>query len=548
MGELLVEMGIVSVEDVDRGLDLSRESGFRLGKSMLALGLITEEDIISMLSIQFGLDRCDVDSVTFDDDLVSSFDEDYLRAHSFLPVLLTDDYVKILIHDPLNVVLIDELKRKYSRDVLCELVAESLLMKLISKFLDDSDSLVQDIVVVDEGSSSDEGYNIETDVDSAPVVRLVSSFLREGVVLGASDIHISVNQKDMDIRYRIDGILHEKKRLPKNLSSSVITRIKMMAGLDISERRLPQDGGMRTDLGGRYVDLRVSTLPSYYGEKVVIRILDKSESILRLDSLGFSEENREIFSSLIKKPVGIFLVTGPTGSGKSSTLYAAVNEVNTRDKNIVTIEDPVEMKVEGITQVSINSKIGLGFSEGLRSILRQDPDIILVGEIRDRETAEISISASNTGHLLLTTLHTNSSISALTRLVDMGVEDYLVASNVIGVLNQRLVRKICSHCKEEYCSSESYVEREFFGLDEGVTLYRGTGCSKCGYTGFKGRVPLHEMLVMTDELGRQLLVSKSVSELEEIAKRDGFKTLKMDGLEKALQGVTTLSEVMRYVT
>ena len=548
MGELLIERGVSSLDDVNRGLDLARESGFRLGKSMVALDLITEEDIVDVLSTQFGIEKCDVESLNIDSGLVGQFEDAYLRRHSFLPVKLDDDSISVIIHDPLNVVLLDELKRKYSKPVVCELVTESVLLKLISNFLDDSDSIVQDIVIVDEESNVDDGYNIETNVDSAPVVRLVSSFLREGVVTGASDIHISVNQRDMDIRYRIDGLLHEKKRLPKNLSSSVITRIKMMAGLDISERRLPQDGGMRTDLDGRVVDLRVSTLPSYYGEKVVIRILDKSESILRVDSLGFSDENKDTFLSLIRKPVGILLVTGPTGSGKSSTLYAAVNEINTRDKNIITIEDPVEMKVEGITQVSINNKIGLGFSEGLRSILRQDPDVILVGEIRDRETAEISISASNTGHLLLTTLHTNSAISALTRLVDMGIEDYLVASNVIGVLNQRLVRKVCNHCKETYRSGENFVESEFFGLGEDTILCRGTGCSKCNYTGFKGRVPLQELLVMDDDLGRKLLSSKSVIELEEVAKRNGFKTLKMDGLDKALSGVTTLGEVMRYVT
>lgn len=548
MGELLIERGVSSLDDVNRGLDLARESGFRLGKSMVALDLITEEDIVDVLSTQFGIEKCDVESLNIDSGLVGQFEDAYLRRHSFLPVKLDDDSISVIIHDPLNVVLLDELKRKYSKPVVCELVTESVLLKLISNFLDDSDSIVQDIVIVDEESNVDDGYNIETNVDSAPVVRLVSSFLREGVVTGASDIHISVNQRDMDIRYRIDGLLHEKKRLPKNLSSSVITRIKMMAGLDISERRLPQDGGMRTDLDGRVVDLRVSTLPSYYGEKVVIRILDKSESILRVDSLGFSDENKDTFLSLIRKPVGILLVTGPTGSGKSSTLYAAVNEINTRDKNIITIEDPVEMKVEGITQVSINNKIGLGFSEGLRSILRQDPDVILVGEIRDRETAEISISASNTGHLLLTTLHTNSAISALTRLVDMGIEDYLVASNVIGVLNQRLVRKVCNHCKETYRSGENFVESEFFGLGEDTILCRGTGCSKCNYTGFKGRVPLQELLVMDDDLGRKLLSSKSVIELEEVAKKNGFKTLKMDGLDKALSGVTTLGEVMRYVT
>lgn len=548
MGELLIERGVSSLDDVNRGLDLARESGFRLGKSMVALDLITEEDIVDILSTQFGIEKCDVESLNIDSGLVGQFEDAYLRRHSFLPVKLDEDSISVIIHDPLNVVLLDELKRTYSKPVVCELVTESVLLKLISNFLDDSDSIVQDIVIVDEESNVDDGYNIETNVDSAPVVRLVSSFLREGVVTGASDIHISVNQRDMDIRYRIDGLLHEKKRLPKNLSSSVITRIKMMAGLDISERRLPQDGGMRTDLDGRVVDLRVSTLPSYYGEKVVIRILDKSESILRVDSLGFSDENKDKFLSLIKKPVGIFLVTGPTGSGKSSTLYASVNEINTRDKNIITIEDPVEMKVEGITQVSINNKIGLGFSEGLRSILRQDPDVILVGEIRDRETAEISISASNTGHLLLTTLHTNSAISALTRLVDMGIEDYLVASNVIGVLNQRLVRKVCNHCKETYRSGENFVEGEFFGLGEDTILCRGTGCSKCNYTGFKGRVPLQELLVMDDDLGRKLLSSKSVIELEEVAKKNGFKTLKMDGLDKALSGVTTLGEVMRYVT
>lgn len=548
IGELLIELGYIDESQLEVALAHKRENRNRVGKSMLVLDMITEDELVRALSMQFNLPVFEDELTSVDEVVLGKFSSEFIRKSNFLPVRVVDERLIVLIEDPLDVVLADELKNRIGYVLDFHLVGPYKITKLITKFVDSSENILEDIEVDDQDEESDE-FSVELNSTSAPIINLVNSIFRESVSLGASDIHISINAKDVDVRYRIDGILHEMRRLPKELNRSVVARLKMMADLDITEKRLPQDGSFRISLDGKTTDLRISTLPSVYGEKVVIRILEKNDSIMTLAGLGFTDRNLREFNRLIKNPVGILLVTGPTGSGKSSTLYAAINEINDVSKNIITIEDPVEFKLNGITQVSVNPKIGFTFAEGLRSILRQDPDVILVGEIRDKETADIAIRASNTGHLVFSTLHTNSAVSSITRLIDMGVEDYMVSSNVIGVLNQRLVRKLCSHCKEEYVCSGADKDKLFFGLgDDDVTLYRGVGCSNCNHSGYRGRMPLHELFILDDEISRQIMNGTTVKEIEELAREKGYKTLKDDGLEKSLLGMTTLSEVRRFVT
>lgn len=548
LGEILIEMGYIDEGQLKTALEHKRENRVRVGKSMLMLDMITEDELVAALSLQFNLPVFEEDLDIVDEFLLGKFTSDFIRKGNFLPVRIVEDSMVVLIEDPLDVLLADELRSRFGYNLDFHLVGPYKIKKLITKFVESSESLLDDIEVEERDEASDE-FSVELNSTSAPIINLVNSIFRESVSLAASDIHISINAKDMDVRYRIDGIMHEMRRLPKELNRSVVARLKMMADLDITEKRLPQDGSFRIALDGKSTDLRISTLPSVYGEKVVIRILEKNDSIMTLGGLGFSDMNLESFNRLIQNPVGILLVTGPTGSGKSSTLYAAINEINDVSKNIITIEDPVEFKLNGITQVSVNPRIGFTFADGLRSILRQDPDVILVGEIRDKETADIAIRASNTGHLVFSTLHTNSAVSSITRLIDMGVEDYMVSSNVIGVLNQRLVRKLCSHCKEEYVCEGSDKDKVFFGLgDDDVTLYRGMGCSNCNHSGYKGRMPLHELFIIDDEISRLIMNGMTVKEIEEFARERGYRTLKDDGLEKSLAGLTTLSEVRRFVT
>jgi type IV pilus assembly protein PilB len=384
--------------------------------------------------------------------------------------------------------------------------------------------------------------------EDAPVVRLVNSIISQAIVEGASDIHIEPMEDSVRVRYRIDGILHEKQRLSKKIQPGIIARFKIISNMDIAERRIPQDGRISLKFEGRPVDFRVSSLPSIFGEKIVLRILDKTSSIKPLEQLGFSHENLEKFKHIIGQPYGMILISGPTGSGKTTTLYSILNTLNTPTKNIITVEDPVEYQLKGINQVQVNDKAGLTFANALRAILRQDPNIILIGEIRDRETAQIAIEAALTGHLVLSTIHTNDSASIPTRLIDMGIEPFLVASSLIGATAQRLVRKICPKCKEPQTPSKEVLEHLGFRVDEGVTFYKGAGCDNCNHTGYKGRVAISEILPITPEIQRLILKQASSKEILTEAKRLGMKTLLDDALMKAAEGVTTLEEVIRVVS
>ncbi len=404
-------------------------------------------------------------------------------------------------------------------------------------------------IVFKEEEEEEDSKRLEAISREAPIIQLVNMLIVQGVKDRASDIHIEPNEKGLLIRFRIDGMLHDIRTLPNTIKSAVISRIKILAKMDIAERRLPQDGRFQVKFGTREVDLRVSTIPTVLGEKAVLRLLDKSKGLIKLEQLGFIPEQLEEFKSIISKSYGIILLTGPTGSGKTTTLYAALNKVNSKDKNIITVEDPVEYKLARVNQIQIKPKINLTFANTLRSILRQDPDIIMVGEIRDSETAQIAVQASLTGHLVFSTLHTNDAASALTRLIDMDIETFLISSSVIGVIAQRLVRVICEKCKEEYIPGEdvlSGLNIKGNSKDDGkVKLYRGTGCPSCKNTGYYGRTSIYELIVLDEEI-RSLIISKTSSNvIKDAAIKKGMKTLKDSGLEKVMQGITTIEEVLR---
>jgi type IV pilus assembly protein PilB len=449
--------------------------------------------------------------------------------------------------DPTNIFAIDDVQLASGLQVEIVIASESEVDRAIKR----SYGVQETVQRAMSQLQADEPFTIPDDTtiteSDAPIISIVNSLLQQAAKDGASDIHIEPQEKDLRVRFRIDGVLREVMTFPRRIHGAITSRIKIMSEMDISERRIPQDGRIKLRFAGRDIDVRVSTLPTIYGEKVVGRLLDQSNAILSIDTLGFSQKNFERFSGIAKKSYGMVLVTGPTGSGKTTTLYAALSKYNSVEKNIITVEDPVEYRLPGINQVNINPKAGLDYAHILRSILRQDPNIVMVGEIRDGETAEIAIRAALTGHLVLSTLHTNDAASTVTRLIDMGIEPYLVASSVLGVLSQRLVRKICSHCQEFYTAEPDAPEYILTGVTtrEPVRLFRGRGCPVCSNTGYKGRVAIHEVLKITPAIRALIMQGVSADVIGEAAKTEGMLSMQQDGVQKALDGITTIAEVMR---
>jgi type IV pilus assembly protein PilB len=463
--------------------------------------------------------------------------------------------------DPLNVIAIDELRLTTGLEIKPVLSTSEAIHRAIVQYYGIKMAVTEIIAEEEEFGKigEEELRNIETDedidvgelrrlVEEAPVVRLVNVIITQAIRDKASDIHIEPLKRELRIRFRIDGVLHNVMSPPKGIQPVLISRVKIMAGMDISERRVPQDGRIQLVVEGKEYDFRVSTYPTIFGEKVVMRILDKSGALIGLNKLGFQPQTQAMLEELIENPYGIILSTGPTGSGKTTTLYSCLNKLNTIEKNIITIEDPIEYQLDGINQIQVNEKAGLVFSVGLRHIVRQDPDIIMVGEIRDRETAEIAINAALTGHLVLSTLHTNDAPGATTRLIDMGIEPYLVASSLIGVLAQRLARTICPHCKESYEASSDALKKFGVYLDKKtVTLYRGSGCERCRRTGYLGRTGIFELMYVSDEI-RELVVNKAPANvIKEQARKEGMKTLQEDCIDKVLAGITTIEEAIRII-
>ncbi|KAB7667345.1 GspE/PulE family protein [Bacillus sp. B1-b2] len=541
LGDLLVEAGLLTEEQLQQALK-DKHPDQRLGDSLLQKGYITEQQLIEVLEFQLGIPHVSLYRYPFDPKLFSIVPKDTAKRQLIIPLKKEGEKLYVAMADPMDFYTIDDLRLSTGFQIETAIATKDDILRAINKYYDMDEGFEE--LLSDNGALGEVIDESMVEQDT-PIVRLVNQVLSNAATLKASDIHVDPQETKVVIRYRIDGVLRVERVLPKHMQSVLIARLKIMANLDITEHRIPQDGRMKFNLDFHPIDLRVSTLPTVYGEKVVMRILDLGSALNDLNKLGFNKVNLSRFTDLIEKPTGIVLITGPTGSGKSSTLYAALNRLNSEEVNIITVEDPVEYQLEGINQIQVNANVGMTFATGLRAILRQDPNVIMVGEIRDKETAEIAVRASLTGHLVLSTLHTNDSLGSVTRLLDMGVEPFLVASSVTGIVAQRLVRRVCRDCGQ--VQEATLREKEIFAK-RGLSIekvMRGKGCASCNMTGYKGRVAIHEVLVMNDEMRKVIMNGQSFSNLRELAIKAKTIFLIDDGLLKVKQGVTTTEEVLR---
>ncbi|MFJ7828990.1 GspE/PulE family protein [Peribacillus sp. NPDC097197] len=540
LGDLLVEAGLISEDQLQIALEEKSKSQ-KLGDVLLQKGYITEQQLIEVLEFQLGIPHVSLYRYPFDSNIFSLISEDMAKRNLMIPLKKEGEKLYVAMADPMDFYAIDDLRLSTGFQIEPAIATKDDILRAIAKHYTDEDGLEELMVTLNRDVNNQE----ETVDQDSPVVRLVNQLLSNAVTHKASDIHIDPQEKKLVVRYRVDGVLRLEKVLPKNMQNVLIARIKIMAKLDITEHRVPQDGRIKVNLGHHPVDLRVSTLPTVFGEKIVLRILDLGNKLNDLKQLGFNKLNLQRFESMIAQPNGIVLITGPTGSGKSSTLYAALNQLNTEEVNIITIEDPVEFQLEGVNQIQVNTNVGMTFATGLRSILRQDPNIIMVGEIRDKDTVEVAIRASLTGHLVLSTIHTNDSLGTITRLIDMGVEPFLVASSLSGIMAQRLVRKVCRDCVEKQEPSKREIDIFAKRGMKIESINRGRGCTSCNMTGYKGRIALQEILVINDEMRKLIMNGEPLNKLREVAMK--YKTIFLmdDGLLKVKQGLTTTEEILR---
>ncbi len=551
LGTLLLERGLVTEEQLATALEEQRQSRKSLGRVLIDAGIVSEGDLVSTLAARIGLEFVDLLDFSIDASAVGLISDSLARRFQAVPIAWEDNKLVVAMADPSNVVAIDDIRTITGAEVRTVVATRGAILEVIEKY-QRMEGNAEDVsaLAASEMEADDDLSRVKEVTEDAPIVKLVNLLISQAVGDRASDIHIEPTETDVRVRYRIDGVLHEVMRSPKNIQSGLISRLKIMADLNIAERRVPQDGRMSGVIGGKSVDLRVATLPTVYGEKVVMRILDKSTALLDLRDLGFYGDALERYESAYRKPYGTILVTGPTGSGKSTTLYATLNAVNDTAKNIITVEDPVEYRLAGINQVQVNTKAGLTFAVALRTILRSDPDIVLLGEVRDRETATIAIEAALTGHLVLTTLHTNDASSTPTRLVEMGVEPFLVGSALDCIVAQRLARRLCVKCKEPYVPESGELETlgwDTESADELPTLYRAVGCPACGRTGFHGRFAIQEVLLVTEEVERLIVDRAHTEDIKKVALAQGMKTLRQTGMSQALAGTTSIEEILRVV-
>lgn len=543
LGDLLVSSGLITVEQLKEALEEQKKTRQKLGDIFIQKGFITEQQLIEVLEFQLGIPHINLFRLPIDPAIVRLIPEALARKYQAIPVRKEGNKLLVAMVDPLDYYCIEDLRMVTGFSIQPAICTKEELGRAIARYYGLQESVEN---LAPESGSEDEIEETEILNEDSPVVRLVNQMLQQAVHLRASDIHIDPQENRVLIRYRIDGQLRTERVLARQMLGMMVARIKIMANLNIAERRVPQDGRFKMQVDYKTIDVRVSSLPTVHGEKVVLRILDLQSGVKELEKLGLSEHNLSLFKSMIERPYGMILITGPTGSGKTTTLYSAMFQLNHENVNIITVEDPVEYQLEGINQVQVNPVTGLTFAAGLRAILRQDPNIIMVGEIRDNETAEIAVRASLTGHLVLSTIHTNDAVSTITRLMDMGIEPYLIASSLIGIVSQRLVRRICPECKESYIPVEQ--ERIFLdrrGGGEVERLYRGKGCGACNMTGYRGRIAIHEVLYIDDELRRMISNRASQGELREAAMRKGLIPLPIDGITKVKSGLTTLQEVIR---
>ena len=554
LGDLLVREGLITREQLSQALQEQRNSGMRLGYTLVKLGLVEETEITKMLARQYRMPAVDLARFEVDPRIVKLIPAEIAVRHTVLPLKREGRTLTVAMSDPTNMTVVDDLKFITRYDIFPVIAGEYTLKTAIERYYEQTDAQLQNILKDIEGEEDLEVIEEHEDedaptqvADDAPVVKLINGILTDAVKRGASDIHVEPFEKEIRVRYRIDGALQEVMKPPIKLRAALTSRIKIMSNLNIAERRVPQDGRIKLKMGKRVIDFRVSTLPVIFGEKIVLRILDKGNLTLDLQKFGFEPQAEKDLMRAILNPYGMVLVTGPTGSGKTTTLYSALSRINTIEVNIMTAEDPVEYNIHGINQVLVRSEIGMTFAAALRAFLRQDPNIVMVGEIRDIETGSIAIKAALTGHLVLSTLHTNDAASTITRMIDMGIEPFNVASAVNLIVAQRLVRRICADCKAEH----KYAADELaaMGLTEeeaaGITFFKGTGCDSCGDTGYRGRQGLYEVMAMSPEIRRMVLRGASTAEMKEQAVKEGMLTLRVDGLMKVKRGITTMEEIVK---
>jgi len=544
LGDILIEKGIITEDILNRALSLQQGSGEKLGDVFLKMGVIKEEDLYSALSDIYNVPYVNLDDVAIDSEVVKLVPEHICRRYMVIPLNIDGDRIMVAMSNPVNIYALDDIRIITGKEVDPVLASERQITQVLDRIYTIQKGLEETLINIGP-SDEDAEATVEVLEDEAPVVRLVNLTITQAVQEGASDIHIEPTENDVKIRFRVDGVLYDVISPPKRIFPTLVARIKILSNMDIAERRVPQDGRFRVNSQGKIIDFRVSTLPTIYGEKMVLRLLDRSATLIGLEKLGFTDEILHNFDNLIRRPYGMILVTGPTGSGKTTTLYSALAKINSTEKNIITIEDPVEYQFARINQVQINPKAGLTFANGLRSILRQDPDIMMVGEIRDRETAEIAVQSALTGHLVLSTIHTNDSAGAIARLIDMGIEPYLISSSLIGILAQRLARRICPRCKVPKEPTEEEIK--VLKIPSNHTMYEGKGCEACRHTGYRGRIGIFEPLMIDDEIRAMIVDKTPANVIRDAAVKNGMLTLWEDAKLKVIDGITTYSEILRTV-
>jgi len=551
---IIIEHGLATPEQLNEALEEARARREPLRETLTRIGLISDRDVAVCYAEYLSLSYIDLETYAVDPQVVASVNETLARTYEFIPLFKIGNTLTIAMADPANVVATDAIRREAGLEIDCMISTRAGIRAALDQSYGQSGSmreLIEDLnpddvvsaVSVDIDPSASESL---ATVDQAPIIRLVNTIVLQAVQEGASDIHVSPEDARLRIRFRTDGMLHDVPAPPKSYHQGIVARVKVLSDMDISESRRPQDGRFRLKIEGRLVDIRVSTIPTVRGENLVMRVLD-SRSVLRdLTELGLAERDAESFRRLIRRPHGIILVTGPTGSGKTVSLYAALRAINSKEKHVVTIEDPVEFWLDSVRQIQVNPRAGLTFATGLRAILRHDPDVIMVGEIRDLETAQTAVHASLTGHLVFATLHTNDAPGAVTRLVDMGIEPFLVSASLAGVLAQRLLRAVCHRCKEPYAPPTGLLkEAGLLERKDEITFYRGRGCPACNQTGYRGRTGIFELMTVTEEIREAVLNKASAKKLYELAREQNLRTLREDGMEKVLKGISTLEEVVR---
>ena len=563
LGQILLEKDLINQEQLDEALKVQKNTTEQLGRILVDLGHVTEQGVLRAHAEQLGIPFLDLDRISVDEDVAKAIPQSVVQRYNAIPIRRSGNRLTVAMADPTNVFALDDIRLITGYEIDPMLASSDDISALMRGT--DSEGTQEELQTALQALDGDTGLGDDMDVtgggieedidrsaaleDEAPIIRVVNVIIQQAIKDRASDIHIEPDRRGVRIRYRVDGVLHEVMQVPKYVHAPLISRVKIMGDMNIAERRIPQDGRIHIRHEGQEFDLRVSSLPTVFGEKIVMRILDQSSVLIGLHKLGMFAETQAQLEAIIVQPNGMILSTGPTGSGKTTTQYAILNKINSVEKNIITIEDPVEYQLRGLNQVHVNRKAGLTFANAMRAFVRQDPDIIMVGEIRDLETAETGVQASLTGHLVLSTLHTNDAPSAVTRLVDMGVEPFLISASIIGVLAQRLARQICQNCKEPYKPPSEALRRVGFNVEDvdDVVFYRGRGCEQCKHTGYRGRNGIFEFMLMTEEIQDLIVKRAPLSEVRNAALANGMKTLKQDGFQKVLEGMTTVEEVMRVV-